>query len=71
MNYYEWLGDLDAVEIRFPVSEFNGFWMHEGKPVIGWTKYMIAVYLCSDTPLFEFGISQSWTLFSPRMRSLM
>lgn len=72
MSYYEWLGELDSVEIGFPDRQFNGFWMVEGRPVIGWNEYMIAVYLCPETPVFEFGLSvDAWPVFSPRMRRLM
>ena len=72
MTYYEWLGEPDAVEIGFPDRQFNGFWMVEGEPVIGWNEYMIAVYLCADTPVFDFGLGvDGWPLFSPRMRNLM
>lgn len=72
MNYYEWLGELDSAEINFPDLEFNGFWMVEGKPVIGWTDYMIAVYMCAATPRFEFGMAlNSWPIFSPAMQALM
>jgi hypothetical protein len=72
MKYYEWLGELDAVEIRFPDFQFNGFWMLEGKPVIGWNEYLIAVYLCTETPIFNFGLAvPPWPMFSPQMRSLM
>ena len=72
MKYYEWLGDLDSVEIRFPDRQFNGFFMTEGKPVIGWNEYLIAVYLCPDPPQFGFGMAcNAWPVFSPGMRKLM
>src|SRR5947209_6988856 len=72
MKYYEWLGELDAVEVRFPDLQFNGFWIVEGKPVIGWNEYLIAVYLCHETPVFDFGLAvPPWPLFSPRMRKFM
>jgi hypothetical protein len=72
MNYYEWLGELDSVEIRFPDLQFNGFWMVESTPVIGWNEYLIAVYLCPEQPIFEFGLANAgWPLFSPGMRHLM
>jgi len=72
MKYYEWLGELDAVEVRFPDLQFNGFWMVEGQPVIGWNEYLIAVYLCPNTPVFDFGLAgPAWPVFSPRMRRLM
>ncbi len=72
MKYYEWLGNLDSVEIRFPTSEYNGFWMVEGKPVIGWHEYLIAVYLCPDTPVFDFGLARNaWPICSPQMRRLL
>jgi hypothetical protein len=72
MRYYEWLGEIDAGAIRFPDRQFNGFWMVEGRPVIGWNEYMIAVYLCSEVPVFDYGRScDSWPVFSPRMRKVM
>ena len=72
MNYYEWLGELDSVEIRFPDLQFNGFSMVEGIPVIGWTEYLIAVYLCAEAPVFAFGMADTaWPVFSPGMRALM
>lgn len=72
MKYFEWWGELDSVEIGFPDRQFNGFWMVEGSPVIGWNEYMIAVYLCPDTPVFHFGLAvDAWPVFSPGMRSLM
>ena len=72
MKYYEWLGDLDSIEIRFPDRQFNGFFMVEGKPVIGWHDYLIAVYLCPDAPVFGFGLARNaWPVYSPKMRKLM
>jgi len=72
MNYYEWLGELDAIEIRFPDRQSNGFWMVEGTPVIGWSEYLIAVYFCPDPPVFDFGLADNaWPVFSPQMRRLM
>lgn len=72
MKFYEWLGDLDSVEVQFPDRQFNGFWMVEGSPVIGWNEYLIAVYLCPQTPVFEFGLADNaWPIFSPGMRNLI
>jgi hypothetical protein len=72
MNYYEWLGNLDAIEIRFPDRQFNGFWMVEGSAVIGWSEYFIAVYLRPNAPRFFFGMARNaWPVFSTEMRSLM
>jgi len=72
MKFYEWLGELDAVQVRLPDRQFNGFWMVEGKPVIGWNEYLIGVYLCPETPVFDFGLARNaWPLFSPRMRTFI
>jgi hypothetical protein len=72
MKYYEWLGEVDAVEIRFPDRQFNGFFMVEGQPVIGWNEYLIAVYLCAEIPVFDFGLAvPAWPIFSPRMRTFV
>ena len=35
MKYYEWWGELDSIEIRFPDRQYNGFFMVEGRPVVG------------------------------------
>jgi hypothetical protein len=72
MNYFEWWGELDSIEIIFPDRQFNGFFMVEANPVIGWNEYLIAVYLSEHTPRFDFGIARnSWPVASPLMRTFL
>ena len=44
MKYCHWIREVNAIEICFPDGQFNGFFMYECEPVIGWNEYMIAVY---------------------------
>ena len=69
MKYCHWIGEVDAIEICFPDRQFNGFFMYECEPVIGWNEYMIAVYLCARPPKFHFGMANNgWLVYSPSMR---
>jgi len=72
MNYFEWLGDLEAIDIRFPEMHFNGWWMVECLPVIGWRGDVLATYSPDDALAVSFGLSDNgWPVFSPRMRDFL
>lgn len=68
MSYYEWWGELDAIEVRFPERSFNNYWMVEGRPVEGWNDKITAAYTTPSPPVFDFGLADNaWPIFSFRM----
>lgn len=70
MRYYEWLGELDAIEVNFPERNYNDYWMVEGCPVVGWDKSLTAIYNTHTPPVFHFGLaSNAWPVFSDKLRS--
>lgn len=72
MNYFEWIGDLNAIKIHFPERSFRDYWMVEGNPVIGWDENLTATYSCNNSPDFDFGLADNgWPVFSQRMRSVI
>lgn len=71
MKYFEWLGDLNRIDITFPSSHFRErWWMAEGQHVEGWDPDLVAHYTVPEALEFNFGYAKNgWRLFSPAFRS--
>ena len=71
MKYYEWWGEPNSVDVRFPHRHFNErWWMVEGQPVSDWQDSLTATYVWDDDLAFNFGLARNaWPVFSPELRS--
>lgn len=69
MSYFEWWGEVGAIDIDFPEDDFQGWWMVEGRPVTEWDCTLQASYHGVELKSFHFGLADNgWPVFSQEMR---
>jgi hypothetical protein len=72
MNYYEWWGEPEAVDVDFPEDDFEGWWMVEGRELPAWDSNLKAAYHGEVPISFHFGLADNgWPVFSREMRQFL